>query len=136
MDRNLQILGIAKKAGLLAVGGDAVSTAARNGKAKLIISASDASDGTCRRAGINAKAGFCIHIISPFTKYELGTVSLRGSPGTVAVLDTGLAARFMKGLAETYPDRYGSEAESLAEEARSLKEKKRQTAPGKRRTAQ
>ena len=136
MDRNLQILGIANKAGLLAVGGDAVSAAARTGRAKLIISASDVSEGSKRRAVINAKESFTTHIVAPYTKIEIGSMSRRGSPGTLAVLDTGLAARFIKGLAETYPGNYDDEAELLAEEARKLKVRKPRPASGKRRTAQ
>ena len=136
MDRNLQILGIANKAGLLAIGGDAVSTAARSGAARLIISASDSSEGSQRRARINAETGFALHINAPYIKFELGNVTRRGSPGTLAVLDTGLAARFLKGLAETYPGKYDGEAELLAEEAGRLKQKKTQRASGKRRAAQ
>ena len=135
MDRNLRILGIANNAGLLAVGGDAVSKAALSGKAKLIISASDSSEGSRRRAQINAETGFTIHIDTPYMKHEYGNVSRRGSPGTLAVLDVGLAARFMKGLAETYPEQYAQEAELLADEAQRLKEKKRQSASGKGRSA-
>ena len=136
MDRNLQILGITNKAGMLAVGCDAVSTAAANGKAKLILSASDASDGTRRRARTNAKNCCVYYIDTPFTKDDFGSVTRRGSPVTLAILDMGLAARFVKGMAETYPARYDDEAEQLAEQARKLKEKKKQTTSAKRRAAQ
>ena len=136
MDRNLQILGLANKAGLLAVGGEAAGTAARSGKTKLIISANDASEGAHRRARTSAEAGYALHIISPYTKYELGSVVRRGAPGTLAVLDAGLAARFMKGLAEIYPDHYGGAARMLADKARDLKESRKQAAPGRRRTTQ
>jgi ribosomal protein L30E len=135
MDRNLQILGIANKAGLLAVGGDAAGAAARAGKAKLIISASDASEGSGRRACINAETGFAAFIEAPYTKNDFAAITRRGSPGTLTVLDTGLAARFLKGLSEAYPGRYGKEAELLEREAEKLKGKKKQNQLGKRRTA-
>ena len=135
MDRNIQLLGIAKKAGLLAVGGDAVSIAARERKAKLVLSASDASERAIRRARINAKTGGAVYIAIPYTRFELGNVTGRGSPGTVAVLDIGLAAGFTKGLlAETGPDRYGKAAEQLAEQARVRTEAKKSTQSRKRRT--
>jgi ribosomal protein L7Ae-like RNA K-turn-binding protein len=101
MDRNLSLLGIAKKAGLLAVGGEAVCSAARKGKARLIMTACDASDGAVRRARWNSEEGGAVYITVPYTKFELGSITGRGSPGTVAFLDSGLAAGFVKGLAET-----------------------------------
>ena len=136
MDRNLQLLGIAKKAGLLAVGGDDVSASARTGKARLIISASDASEGSQRRARINAETGNALCVVVPYTKFELGSVTQRGSPGTLAVLDAGLAAGFMRGLAEADPERYSKAAKLLAERAESIAAKKKHTPSGKRRTAQ
>ena len=101
MDQTLNLLGIAKKAGLIVIGGDAVSAAARNGKAALIISAADSSEGSMRRARINAQTGRATHIIAPYTQSEIGNVTGRGLAGTVAVTDAGLSAQFIKKLAET-----------------------------------
>jgi len=100
MDRCLAHLGMAKKAGLLAVGGDAAATAARRGEAELIITASDASAGSKRRAKMNAEANGIMYIAVPFTMFELGNIAGRGSPGTIAFLDKGLADVFSKRLAE------------------------------------
>jgi len=105
-DKNLQILGIAKKAGLLAIGCEAAETAARKGKTKLIISASDASERAFRNARINADVCGALCLSVPFTKFELGSITGRGSPATVAFLDTGLAVTFLKGLAETGDELY------------------------------
>ena len=98
MDRNLQLLGIAKKAGCLAIGGEAASSAARSGRARAIISAGDASDGARRRA--QRDAAFCgaSYILTPYTMREIGRITGRGSPGTVAFLDSGLAEGFLRGL--------------------------------------
>jgi len=125
MDRNLQLLGIAHKAGLLAIGGDAADAAARNGKARLIISASDASPGAHRRAGYIAETCRAAHVITPYTKDELGSITGRGSPGTLAILDTGLAAGFMKGLAGTAPEKYEETAKQLEGKADALAKKRR-----------
>jgi len=92
---------MAKKAGKLAVGGDAASTAARRGEAVLIITASDASEGSVRRARTNAEVNRVEHKEVPFTMFELGSTAGRGSPGTIAFLDKGLAEGFKKRLAET-----------------------------------
>ena len=99
-DKSLQLLGIAKKAGLLAVGGEDAAASARRGKAKLLITASDASEGTVRRAKANAESGGARYIAVPFTKFELGNITGRGSPGTIAFLDKGLADGFEDRLAE------------------------------------
>jgi len=98
VDRNLAHLGLAKKAGLLAVGAEAVATAARRGAAHLIITASDASEGSVRRAKINAEANGVSYIAVPYTMFELGRTAGRGSPGTLAFLDKGLADGFIKRL--------------------------------------
>ena len=112
MDRNLGLLGIAKKAGLLAVGGDAVNTSARRGNARLIITACDASDGAVRRARRSSEEGGAVYVSVPYSKFELGSITGRGSPGTVAFLDAGLAAGFVKGLADTQKS-YSDAAELL-----------------------
>jgi len=136
MDRNLQILGLAKKAGLLAVGADDASSALRTGKARVVISACDASESALRRARLSAEVSRALHIVVSYTSFELGSVSGRGSPGTAAILDAGLAARFMRGLAETAPERYREAAEFLAGSVRARTEKKKRPLSGKRRTVQ
>ena len=132
MNCNLQFLGLIKKAGLLAVGGDAAAVAARTGKARLVVLASDASESARRRAAYMSKISRAPCITVPFTKFELGNVTGRGSPGTVAVLDAGLSARFAKGLATTNPDLYGEAAQSLDERSRAAASKNN---PNLRRTA-
>ena len=136
MDRNLQIIGLAKKAGLLAVGAQDTGLAARAGKVCIVVSACDASDNAVRHARNSAETGRALHVVVPFSGFELGSVSGRGSPGTVAILDAGLAARFMRGMAETEPDRYSEAAEVLAEKARARSNAGRQTPSGNRRTTQ
>ena len=136
MDRNLQILGLAKKAGLLAVGAEGTGAAARAGKARVIISASDSSESALRRARYSAEIGRCLHIIVPYSGFELGNVSGRGSPGTVAILDLGLAARFLREIAETDPEQYGESADMLTRRAQAQAEKKKNTISGKRRAEQ
>ncbi|MCL2819461.1 MAG: ribosomal L7Ae/L30e/S12e/Gadd45 family protein [Oscillospiraceae bacterium] len=100
MNRCLAMLGMAKKAGKLAVGGEASATAARRGDAKLIITASDASEASVRRAKTNAESNGVKYAAVPFTMFELGTTAGRGSPGTIAFLDKGLADGFMKRAAQ------------------------------------
>ena len=130
MDRNLQLIGMARKAGLLAVGCDAVKAAARAGKARLVFSASDASEGSVKRACYSSRSSGAVHIHVPYTKFEIGTITGRGSPGTAAILDVGLAAGFVKGLAAREPERYSEVAEVFEKKAHHQAEKRQQ----KRRT--
>ncbi|MCL2151702.1 MAG: 50S ribosomal protein L7ae [Oscillospiraceae bacterium] len=132
MNSNLQLLGLMKKAGLLAVGGDAAAAAARAGKARLVVIASDASTNARSRAAYISKISRTACVIVPFTKFEIGSVTGRGSPGTVAVLDAGFSARFARGLAMTDPDLYGETAESLEGRSRAAASKNN---PNQRRTA-
>ena len=98
MNRCLALLGMAKKAGLLAVGSEAAATAARRGEAVLIITANDASEASVRRAKTNAELNKVKYKAVPFTMFELGQTAGRGSPGTIAFSDKGLADGFIKRL--------------------------------------
>ena len=100
LDKPLRLLGMAKKAGLLAIGTDAVKAAARSGKAKLVVLASDTSAGSSRQARYCAEDSKTLCIDTPYTKFDFGNITGRGSPGTLAFLDEGLAEAFMKGLAQ------------------------------------
>lgn len=138
-----KLLGIAKKAGLLEIGDESVEHAARSRKAKAILSASDASESSTRRAKGYAEKSGAIHLTLPFTKEALAAVIGRGSPGMLAILDAGIAAKYVSMLAQEYPDRYGEAASLLANKAeRALKRRKEAKAhlknirTGKRRTIQ
>jgi len=98
MDKTLSLLGIAKKAGLLAIGSEQTAISARQGKAHLIISASDASNGSIRRAKANADIYDTKYTAVPYSKFELGSITGRGSPGVIAILDKGLAESFKEKL--------------------------------------
>ncbi|MCL2249517.1 MAG: ribosomal L7Ae/L30e/S12e/Gadd45 family protein [Oscillospiraceae bacterium] len=98
MDRTLNLLGIARKAGKLAVGANDVAFTVRMGIASLVLSASDASDGSTRRAKLNAEKYEVKYMPVPYTKFEFGNIAGRGSPGILAILDDGLACSFTEKL--------------------------------------
>jgi len=102
MDKALSALGMAKKAGLLAVGGEDTLDAIRRRKAKLVITASDTSEASISRAQSSAKSGRVEYMSVPYTQFELGTTAGRGSPGIIAFLDKGLAEAFKKKLASNH----------------------------------
>ena len=136
MDRGLHYLGMAKKAGLLAIGSEDAGVAARAGKASLIVSANDASEGSMRRALENALLGGVPYVIVPYTKNQFGSITGRGAPGTIGFLEAGLAAGFIGELAEEEPEAYGKTLELLADkkELQHARQQKRKPA-AKRRTA-
>ncbi len=139
MDNCITYLGLAKKAGLLQIGEDSVSNAAEEIKARLIMSASDASDASKRKAGFLAEDLRVPHIVLPYTKSELGMVLGRGVPGMLCFSDTGMAKNFVDKLAAAYPE-YKSAAGILAVKLKRANERKlsreRETnnTNGKRRT--
>ena len=99
-NKPLQLLGMAKKAGLLAIGSEAVKSASRAGKLKLVIISSDTSAGSARQARYSAEDSKAKFMQTPYTKFDFGSITGRGSPGTLGFLDLGFAEGFMKRLAD------------------------------------
>ena len=122
MDRALNYLSLARKAGLAELGEEPVGAAARALHAHLIVVASDASDHTWRRAKSYA-AGTdqqCVRL--PYTKDEMGFVIGRTSLAIAAFSDAALALAFVKALPE--PEKYKAAAEVLEEKAKKLRQRK------------
>ena len=138
-----RLLGIAKKAGMLEIGDESVGQAARLRKAKVILSAADASDGSKRRAHGYAESCQAIHMILPSTKDELSLIIGRGSPGMLTILDAGIAAKYASMLAASDPEQYGEAAGRLAQKAERVRQRHKEAQAhlrnkrtGKRRTTQ
>lgn len=102
MHKALNLLGLAKKAGCLEIGEESVAVAVERGKARLILSSADASEGSKRKAAYLAEECNLIHIILPFTKADVSEAVGRGAPGILAVTDIGFAAGFAEKLSETH----------------------------------
>ena len=122
MDKALNYLALARKGGMAELGEEPVGIAAREGKAYLIIVASDASDHTWRRAKSFA-AGTdqqCIRLSS--TKEAVGFVVGRQSLAIAAITDVRLALAMVESLGQ--PEKYKASLEVLT--AKAEKAKKRQ----------
>ncbi len=122
MDKALNYLALARKAGLAELGEEPVGAAARALKAHLILVAADASDHTWRRAKSFA-AGTdqqCIRLDAG--KEEMGFLVGRTSLAIAAVTDVQLALALVSALGE--PERYGKALEILS--AKAEKARKRQ----------
>lgn len=111
MDKALNYLALARKAGRIELGEEPVGSAARAQHARLVVVASDASPHTWRRA-LSFVAGtqqICIKV--PFTKDELGQAIGRSSLAIAALTDAALALAFVKALDN--PEMYQQALENL-----------------------
>ena len=98
MDKALNYLALARKAGLAELGEEPVGAAAREGHARLVLVASDASDHTWRRAK-SFVAGTRQQLVRlNATKDEMGMAIGRTSLAIAAITDVGLALSLAKTL--------------------------------------
>jgi len=121
MDKSLNYVSLARKAGRIELGEEPVGAATRAQKARLVVVARDASDHTWRRAqsfvaGTNQQ---CIRI--PYTKDELGLAVGRTSLAIGAFTDAAMALAFVKALPE--PLKYADTIAKLDEKTRKLRQR-------------
>ena len=123
-EKSLQLLGLARKGGNVAIGEDPVGTAAASGKARLIILAADAAGHTQRRAQSYGSLHHTPVITIDADKEALGAVFGRSSVAMAALTDIRLAKSFLEKLDE--PERYSAVLEAVSQKAETM-EKRRQT---------
>lgn len=126
MDKVFGMIGLAKKAGMLACGEEPVGAACRAREARLLLLAQDAADNTVRRARHFAEAGQCLAVTLPADKAALGRAVGRTSCAMLAVTDIGFAAAIAKKLSAADPQRYGETAEKLELKAQRAAERRRE----------
>lgn len=104
MDKALNYVALARKAGRIELGEEPVGAAARAQHARLVIVASDASDHTWRRAKsfVAGTEQICIRI--PHDKDQLGEAVGRTSLAIAAFTDPAMALAFVKCLPEQAPE--------------------------------
>ena len=122
MDKALNYLALARKAGCAELGEEPVGAMSRTGKAYLILVASDASDHTWRRAKSFAAGTAQQTIRVKFTKDEMGFAIGRTSLAIAAITDAALALALVQALGE--PEKHKAVLESLSEKAAKLKKRK------------
>ena len=103
MEQILSTLGLALRAGSVAVGEEPVGSAARAKHARLILVASDAAPGSVRRAFAFAQTGAYLCLVIPAEKAALGRALGRTSCAMCAVTDIGFAGALGKKLAALDP---------------------------------
>lgn len=124
MDKALSCLSLARKAGLVELGEEPVSVAARAHRAKLVLVAADASEHTWQRcqsfvAGTKQQ---CVRV--PYSKEQLGLAVGRSVLAQAAFTDPSLALTFLKALDE--PQRYEAVAADLAQKVARVKQQRRE----------
>lgn len=120
MDKALNYMGLARKAGRIELGEEPVGAAARAQKARLVIVASDASDHSWRRARsfVANTEQLCIRV--GYTKEQLGQAIGRTDLAMAAFTDPAMALAFVKALGDDA--RYGAELESLTKRTKRIRQ--------------
>jgi len=121
MDKALNYMALARKAGRIELGEEPVGSAARAQHARLVVVASDASDHTWRRAQsfVAGTQQQCIRV--PFTKDQLGQSIGRTSLAIAAFTDPALALAFVKALEQ--PEQYRQVLESLDKRTKRIQQR-------------
>ncbi len=122
MDKAMNYLSLARKAGLAELGEEPVNAVAREQKAYLILVASDASDHTWRRAksfaaGTNQQ---CLRL--PYTKEDMGMAIGRQSLAIAALTDAALACSLVAALPQT--EATAPVLEYLTEKSKKLRQRR------------
>ncbi len=122
MDKALNYMSLARKAGLIELGEEPVGAAARAGHARLIVVAKDASDHTWRRAKSFAAGTSQQCIRAPFSKDDMGLAIGRSSLAIAAFTDAAMALAFVKALGN--PEGNKDVLEALGTRSKKLRQRK------------
>ena len=120
MDKALNYMALARKAGLIELGEEPVGAAARAQHARLVVVAKDASDHTWRRAKsfVAGTSQECISV--PYSKDEMGLAVGRQSLAIAAFTDPAMALAFVKALPN--PEKYAEATQSLDKRAQRIRQ--------------
>ena len=121
MDRALNYLALARKAGLIELGEEPVGAAARSHHARLVLVASDASDHTWRRAQSYVAGTEQQLIRLPYDKDQMGQAVGRTSLAMAAFTDPAMALAFVKALGQ--PQTHAKVLECLERKTQRVKQR-------------
>lgn len=133
MDKALNYIALARKAGRIELGEEPVGAAARAQHARLVIVASDASDHTWRRAKsfVAGTQQQCVKV--PYDKERLGLVVGRSSLAIAAFTDPTMALAFVKALGN--PEEYARELEDLDKRTQRVQQRQKEAKAHERNVA-
>ena len=124
MDKALNYLALARKAGRIELGEEPVGAVARAQKARLVVVAEDATDHTWRRA-LSFVAGseqICLRV--PYNKDLLGQAVGRTALALAAFTDPAMALAFVKALGQ--PEKYSAALESLDKRTKRIQQRQKE----------
>ena len=124
MDKALNYLALARKAGRIELGEEPVGAAARAQKARLVIVAEDATDHTRRRAESFVAGSEQICLKVPFSKEQMGLAVGRSSLALAAFTDPALALAFVKALDQ--PQTYQAALDSLEKRTKRIQQRQQE----------
>lgn len=124
VDKALNLLSLARKAGLAELGEEPVGAAARALHAHLIVVAGDASDHTWRRAKSYCAGTDQVCIRIPFTKAEMGFAIGRQELAIAAIVDAGMALSLVESLGQ--PDKHKEICVVLAEKKKRQQQRQKE----------
>ncbi len=124
MDKALNYLALARKAGRVELGEEPAGAAARAQKARLVIVAQDATDHTWRRAQsfVAGSEQICLRV--PFSKEQLGQTVGRTALAIAAFTDPALALAFLKAMQN--PEQYGEAIASLDKRTKRIQQRQKE----------
>ena len=124
MDKALNYLALARKAGRIELGEEPAGAVARAQKARLVVVASDATDHTWRRAKsfVAGTEQVCMKV--PFTKDQMGLAVGRQSLALAAFTDPALALAFVKALGQ--PEAHGEILASLEKRTKRIQQRQKE----------
>ena len=130
-DKALGLLGLMRRAGAVQIGEDKAFDAIPDGKVRLLLLSTDASDRSRRRAEAMTNGRRFQLIETHYTREALGQALGVGSCAVAAVTDLGFANALMKELSAQLPERYAAPAEETAKRLEKADRRRRETAERK-----
>ena len=113
-DKPLKLLGLMRPAGAVEIGADRAAEAARAGKARALLLASDATETAERKAAYALEGKRALILKLPFTRKELSDALGVNDCTMAAITDIGFAEAFVKQLAAEDEEGFAAAAASLA----------------------
>ena len=131
-EKDLNLLGLMRRANAISIGETNSGAAVRGGKGKVLLLAKDASDNARRRAEGFVYGRNTPLICLPYTKEEISDhVGLNGCSMAV-ITDIGFANALMKSLAAQWPETYQEAAEEMSQRLKKADKRKNETAAHER----
>ena len=124
MDKALNYLSLARKAGKIELGEEPVGSAARAQHARLVVVAKDASDHTWRRAKSFVAGTNQVILRLPYTKDDLGAAVGRQELAIGALTDPAMALAFVKALPD--PEQHTEVIDNLSKRTQRIAQRRRE----------